>query len=310
MSAQPWIGPQGQQARRLEMHLSTACSQRCLFCSESERMAAFRPYPVTWGRAARVLREQAARGITAVHFTGGEPTLHPRLPDLLRLARKLGMRTAIGTNGAVLSRERGAARLLPWLDEVMLSLHGSDAAVHDAMTSTRHSFERVVVAFERARGRAQANIVVTQHNLSTLSSTVALARELGAGLIIVSNLSPEGRGLEHYAELAVPLPELRQAIAPAVAAAEDVSLRFFGVPMCLLGEHVMLSNDLYWDPRVTVEWTRAPGRVVYAPVANWRPDRGRVKVTECEGCPHLGVCGGVFQEYANRWPTRDLGWGS
>ena len=25
--------------------------------------------------------------------------------------------------------------------------------------------------------------------------------------------------------------------------------------MCLLGPHRMLSNDLHWDPRVTVEWT-------------------------------------------------------
>lgn len=41
-----------------------------------------------------------------VHFTGGEPTLHPRLPDMVQVARDVGLTVGITSNG-----ENGAAVL-------------------------------------------------------------------------------------------------------------------------------------------------------------------------------------------------------
>ena len=70
MSEQPWIGPNGQVMRRLELHLTYTCPERCVFCSEEHRMEQFRAFPVTFGRVATVLRQHARRGVTNVHFTG------------------------------------------------------------------------------------------------------------------------------------------------------------------------------------------------------------------------------------------------
>ncbi|GGY27471.1 hypothetical protein GCM10010384_38220 [Streptomyces djakartensis] len=41
-----------------------------------------------------------------VHFTGGEPTLHPDLPGLITIARRLGLTVGLTSNG-----ENGAAVL-------------------------------------------------------------------------------------------------------------------------------------------------------------------------------------------------------
>jgi hypothetical protein len=76
--------------------------------------------------------------------------------------------------------------------------------------------------------------------------------------------------------------------------------------MCLLGEHTMLSNDLHWDPRVTVEWQAAPGKVAFAGIYSWAPDRRRVHVGACEGCARRDVCMGVYDAYAAHWPTDAL----
>ena len=89
-------------------------------------MTAYREYPVSWGRVATVLRTHAEKGVRAVHLTGGEPTIHPRFIDVLSLARKLGMRTSVGTIGTMLAREDFAARALPDLDEALFSLHGPE----------------------------------------------------------------------------------------------------------------------------------------------------------------------------------------
>ena len=115
----PWIGPNGQIMDRLELHLTYTCPERCVFCSEEHRMNKYRQFPVTWGRVATVLRTHAERGVKAVHLTGGEPTIHSKFLDVLRLAKKLGMRTSVGTIGTMLSRPDFADQALPFLDEAL-----------------------------------------------------------------------------------------------------------------------------------------------------------------------------------------------
>lgn len=310
---EPWIGPHGQVMRRLELHLTYTCPERCVFCSEEHRMERYKRFPVTWGRVARVLREHASRGVQAVHFTGGEPTIHPRFIEACMLARKLGMRTSIGTIGTMMSREDFARRALPVLDEALFSLHGARPEVHDPLTRRAGSFERVTRAIRLAQAHKPGfglfvNTVLTRHNVAHLPETVAFAAGLGAKLIVVSNLTPEGGGDRRYTELAPSLEQLSSALPAAADAIDggDTVLRFFGVPMCILGRHRMLSNDLHWDPRVTVEWASAPGKVVFDGIYSWAPDRKRVHVAECDGCALRGVCTGVFDQYAERYSTAAL----
>ena len=75
-------------------------------------------------------------------------------------------------------------------------------------------------------------------------------------------------------------------------------MRFFGVPMCLLGAHWASSNDLHWDPRVTVEWQEAAGLAHFAGIYSWAPDRRRVHVDACARCTRQTVCMGVFDRAA------------
>ena len=307
----PWTGPDGQVMRRLELHVTWTCPERCVFCSEDHRMAAFSPFAATWSRLSQVIRKHAERGVEAVHFTGGEPTIHPRFVDLLALARSLGMRTSVGTIGTMLARPDFARRAVPLLDEALFSLHAPNAALHDALARRDGSFDTVTRAIAAARElapgfRAAVNTVVTRRNIEVLPDTVALAAELGVGLIIVSNTTPEGAALDAYDDLAVPLSDLARVLPTVPARAGDAIVRFFGVPMCLLGPHRMLSNDLHWDPRVTAEWTRQPGRVVFDDLYNWRPDRKRTHVAACSDCAMSGLCTGVYAEYADRFPVDAL----
>lgn len=311
LSETPWIGPHGQRMERLELHLTYTCPERCQFCSEEHRMKAYAPYTVTWGRVAKVLRLHAERGVKNLHLTGGEPTIHPRFIDVLRLAKKLRMRTSVGTIGTRLAEEAFATEALPHLDEGLFSLHGPDAKTHDALAGREGSFAQVTAALRIARRLrpdfgAYVNTVVTRDNLDVLGDTVALADSLGVQLIVISNMTPEGLGLDNYERLAVPLADLRRVLPAVVGRASSAIVRFFGTPMCVLGEHAMLSNDLHWDPRVTVEWQSAPGKVVFDGIYSWAPDRKRVHTSECEGCARKDVCMGVFDRYAEIHTTEAL----
>jgi len=311
VSEQPWIGPNGQVMRRLELHLTYSCPERCVFCSEEHRMEQFRAFPVTFGRVATVLRQHAQRGVTNVHFTGGEPTIHPRFIDVLRLAKKLGMRTSIGTIGTRLADQTFAEQAVPFLDEALFSIHGHTKAQHNALARRPWSFERVTQAFRNSLAvnpnfSAYTNTVVTRHNVDALPDTVAFLDGLGAKLIVISNLTPEGAGSDEYNALAVPLSKLSVMVARIQGRAKNAVVRFFGIPMCVLGSSDVLSNDLHWDPRVTVEWGTEPGKVVFQSIYSWAPDRKRTHVNACKSCDKSSLCMGVFERYTDLWSVEDL----
>jgi MoaA/NifB/PqqE/SkfB family radical SAM enzyme len=306
----PWIGPDGRVMRRLELHITYTCPERCVFCSEAHRMQQFGRFPVTWGRIATVLRTHATRGVRNLHLTGGEPTIHPRFVDVLKLAQKLGMRTSVGTIGTMLSRPAFAEAALPHLNEALFSLHGPTDDVHDPLAGRAGSFDTVTQALRHGAAAPNflpmVNTVVTRANVAALPDTVALAVRLGARNVVVSNLTPEGAGLDVFDEHAVDLKDLAAVVDAAAEAAGEATIRFFGFPMCLLGERWASSNDLHWDPRVTVEWASEPGVVRLAEFYNWAPDRKRVHVESCTGCARRSVCTGVFDRYAATRPTGAL----
>ncbi|WP_158581433.1 radical SAM protein [Actinomadura spongiicola] len=80
--------------------------------------------------------------INEIHLTGGEPTLHPRLPELIAIARSLGLTVAMTSNG-----ENGA-RLIPrcvaaGLSRVNFSVFGTTAAELAEVQGTRYTSERL-----------------------------------------------------------------------------------------------------------------------------------------------------------------------
>jgi MoaA/NifB/PqqE/SkfB family radical SAM enzyme len=311
MNDTPWINEHGRAMERLELHLTYVCPEKCVFCSEEHRMQKYKKFPVTWGRVAKTLRLHASRGVKNVHFTGGEPTIHPKFVSVLRLAKKLGLRTSIGTIGTMLSKEKFALEALPFLDEALFSLHGHLSEIHDPLTQREGSFERVVKAIKMTRKIKPSfpvfiNTVLTRQNIETLPETISFAEELGATLIIVSNTTPEGAGADVYADLAVPLEDLKRIIPQAAERTKDSVLRFFGMPMCLMGKYDSWSNDLHWDPRVTVEWGSKPGKIVFDGLYSWTPARKREHVDECQTCTRKAVCMGVFDLYIQKWDTSAL----
>ena len=302
----------GRQHLYLRISVTDRCNYRCVYCMPSEGLK-WKPKQdlLCYEEIARLVHIFVQMGIRHVRITGGEPTIHPRFIDALRLAKKLGMRTSIGTIGTRLCKEEFAQQALPFLDEALFSIHGPQADVHDTMTRRKGSFERVTAAMKmvvrlRPDFGAYVNTVLTRMNQEYLPETVAMADAMGAKLIVVSNTTPEGGGMDNYKDLAVSLEDLRRILPLAVSSANNSILRFFGIPMCLLGEHASLSNDLHWDPRVTVEWQAQKNKVVFGGEYSWSPDRKRIHAPVCQDCSRSKVCMGVFEEYTRIWPVDAL----
>lgn len=301
-------------ARRLELHLSYECGQRCAFCSESGRMARWRRSPPTVEESARALVERRRAGFDHVTFTGGEPTEHPGLKVLLALARRLGYRTYVTTNGGRFAERAYARAVLPLVGELCLSVHGRDAAAHDASARASGSFARAMLALENVERYGMetelaTNTVATRLNWDGLEDVLALLRSRPkVTRCLVSNAAPEGRAAAAYARLAVPLSEWRARV-PALArgfAGAGAVLRFFGLPLCVLGGRRELSNDVHFSPRATFERRASGGRPSLAAIESLDASRGRRKAAACASCADAPSCAGVFGRYLDAFGDAEL----
>lgn len=178
--------------RVVQVHPTRRCNLKCLHCYSSSG-------PEERGGLAvellcSALADAAALGYTAMAVSGGEPLLYRPLPDLLAAARRLGMLTALTTNGMLLD-ERRLASLAGALDLLVISLDGMPAS-HDRMRNDPRAFATMSC---RLPGLRRAGLpfgflfTLTQHNLHELDWVAAFAVEQGARLLQIHPLEPAGR---------------------------------------------------------------------------------------------------------------------
>lgn len=301
-----------EKIERLEIHLSYSCKNNCVFCSERNRLKKFNALHLSGPELARVLKAKRRSGFSHVTFTGGEPSLPGTLPAALGMAKALGYKTCVTTNGLGFASAAFARRVVPLLDEVILSCHGASAAAHDALTGKKGSFAATLTALANLsavggkRLYLMVNTVVTRENAGQLPRILRLISGFGAVRhYLVSYPAPEGGACSRYGELAADLKTLRGRVAGLCAAARSagITLRFFGFPACALGRHAAASNDFYYSPRLTIERAALPGGAAgLKETRSLRPVRRRVYLKTCAPCRFRGSCGGVFKKYLQTFP--------
>jgi pyruvate-formate lyase-activating enzyme len=146
---------------RLTVFLTDRCNLACAYCKAARPPPAAGPsrggdpgHLHDLASFTRLLEAHAGTPLRHVHFTGGEPTLVPGLPGLLRLARRHGVeRLSLTSNGAG-PPGRFLALVDAGLDELRLSLDAADPVQGEALTGRRGAWAASVAtlaALARAR---------------------------------------------------------------------------------------------------------------------------------------------------------------
>jgi len=185
----------------------------------------------------RIVREAK---VPSVSFTGGEATLRPELPEMIRYARGLGMRVNLITNGIRASDPAFAAVLAEaGLHSAQVSVEGTTAEVHEGITCIGGSFAKAVRAvrnFKDAGLVVHTNTTITKTNLHDVDRFPAFVRhELGLAtfsmnLVIPTGSAPLNGALQvRYRELG---PHLERILARSRALGVEF-MWYSPTPMCI-----------------------------------------------------------------------------
>lgn len=269
----PWLD-------RLFVFVRGGCDLDCVFC-KNKPGEGFQ----TLEELGAILAGGARLGRRRVALVGNEPLAHPRVADLVRLCREHGFDEVEAMTSGLRLEALAPALAKAGATSYAVALHGSSAAVHDAVTRSPGSFEKTVRGIEAARAlgaRVFVHANAWRENLEDLPALEALARAKGWPFSIHPLRPKDADGMNvPYAEAAPAYARLRELLAGQV---ESLT----GFPACVA--------------RRIQGRTSCPGDAVADSLKLYLLHQAFVKPPVCAGCSDRERCVGTFDEHLRARP--------
>jgi len=277
--------------RKVIVNTTYRCNNRCSFCATGDRV----PVDGRLDRQSAFLKDYRERGTTLVDFDGGEPTLYEGLLPLVAEARRLGYeKVTVTTNGRRCAYPAFARALAhSGISLVLVSLHGSNARIHERMTCTPGSFVETMEGLKnllglRGRGlEVGVNVTVGQGNFEDLPALAAKVVGLGAEVLNIQFLTPFGRASDSVAvDPAIVAPYAREVVERF---GKRIRIQVINLPYCFLpGLESHLASDVGKRERDMV-FVTDEGVDLYEYLAT-----KRVRRDVCAPCEWATLCDGFY----------------
>lgn len=276
-----------------DIRVNYRCNQNCAFCGVDHKKQSHPPE-----RILEAVRGAAARGTRRLFLSGGEPTLDPRLPEYVAIAKEGGIHDVTLMTNAVLLSGAAPCRTLrdAGLDKAFVSLHSHDAALSDKLTRAPGTFDKTVAG---AKNLIDAGIttgliiVMNGLNVGGLADYVRFAaREFPGAGVFLSYASP-------YFTPTLPqwAPPRYSALIPALREAFDAA-KEAGAPItCMEEQHSI--------PRCILPERDRVFRNLFGPLQMAGRD-GFVKTAGCADCTYDAGCPGMKGFYAAMFGTDEI----
>jgi MoaA/NifB/PqqE/SkfB family radical SAM enzyme len=157
--------------KRNWVRLTYECNNRCVFCLDSNTHDGEMRDPED---VKRQILDGRKKGASRLILSGGEPTIHPRYVDFIKLGRLAGYRRIqTVTNGRLFRYPEFLRRCLEaGLQEITFSIHGPNAKIHDALVGVKGAYEEEMEGLRAAladgRPIINVDVVINRGNIKTL----------------------------------------------------------------------------------------------------------------------------------------------
>lgn len=193
------------------------CNEKCRYCpcgKEEMEEGAVLPFQI----AAHMLQDMKKQGVTSVTISGGEPTLHPELLNILSFVLEHFQSATLLTNAERFSQQAFFDRFCEVARtdglRIITTLHDHEASRHEAANGTPGSFRRTVDGLKRLVKAGYEVIVkhcITKENYRRLADFYRFIREIFPDRTEVQlcGIDYEGVPEERLAAEMLPFPALK-----------------------------------------------------------------------------------------------------
>jgi MoaA/NifB/PqqE/SkfB family radical SAM enzyme len=322
------------ECRRGVVYVTRACNLKCLFCYylyEEEKTH------VPRDSIERTLeRFQKDYRLEAVDLTGGEPTVHPDIIQIVRSANRYRLKPTLITNAQ--RPDRLANCIQAGLDDLLISVHALEER-YDQLVQRTGAFknvERTVEMLHHHRFAFRTNTTLTRESCLEIESIARWLLRASPRIVNLIAFNPhEGTYWARLAaqEFQVSYTEMaeaaRKAIEILVPRGIWVNVRY--IPLCFmkgLERHVCNFMQWQYDP---YEWEcTSNSRMTSEQIDEALENAKRQKVfgttprekihgvlmkklvsanrflPVCEDCANRPICDGIYPQYLKAFGTEEF----
>jgi len=173
-------------------------------------------------QSKNLLGQLAEAKCPVVLFSGGEPLCRSDIFELLREARRLGLRSALSTNGTLIDEAAADELASAGLGYAGISIDGSQA-VHDSFRRVQGSFEAALAGIKNCRSvgvKTGLRFTITRANKDEIPVVFDIAASMSVRRICFYHLIRTGRAKHLKSQFLTP-QQSRQAVDMILAQTKE-----------------------------------------------------------------------------------------
>jgi radical SAM protein with 4Fe4S-binding SPASM domain len=297
---------------RMDLALTYRCQNDCGHCY-NETKEKKELTPDQW---KAVIDKLWGIGIPHIVFTGGEPTLYPRLEELVAKSEEHGQVTGMITNGRSMRKPGYLKELIGLgLDHVQITVLSHKDSVHDRLSGSKGAWKETIEGLKVALSEdlyVSTNTTIMRSNYADIEETMKFLVVLGVKNIAFNSIIRSGKGEQaeavSYEELTALLKKLQ-----SMAKERGVKLIWYSpTPYCEfnpvnMGLGIKQCTACSLNMAIEPDGTVLPCQSYYEPLGNilsdpWEKiwdhelckrirERGYLD-DKCNACDLKQVCGG------------------
>ncbi|MNW33754.1 Antilisterial bacteriocin subtilosin biosynthesis protein AlbA [compost metagenome] len=182
----------------ISWNVTKRCNLYCEHCYRDSGPDASVEGQLNTEEGYRLIDQIHTAGFRLLIFSGGEPLIRDDLCDLIRYASDRGLRSAMGSNGTLLTADKARELKDAGLSGVAISIDSADPSSHNRFRNAADGWEKAVEGIRYAQQaglKVQINMTLKEDNVDDFEQVAQLAEELSVSSLHPFFLVPTGRAV-------------------------------------------------------------------------------------------------------------------
>lgn len=215
-----------QNAANVFFHILTACNLNCRHCYINPDQHGSNTLPISTIRDWLEIFAKRHSNANLI-FLGGEPTLHPDLPEAIRIAKKLGFASITVDSNGYLFHDFLSKISPDALDYLSFSLDGASSETNDPLRG-KGCFDICTANIRNAKARGfHTSLIytVSRMNIDDLDNMPKLLEKIGIDRFFIQVIGIRGKSASSQASLQLSRNEWTEVIPKAAETVADLGIR-------------------------------------------------------------------------------------
>jgi radical SAM protein with 4Fe4S-binding SPASM domain len=307
---------------RARLFTGKLCNYRCEFCYYKNNLSDRDSLDLIFSRIDDIKRY----GIEEIDLSGGESSVEPNWFKILERCQLVGFKniSCLSHGGKFSNPEFVTKSAKLGLSEVLFSLHGATAEIHDRITERKGSFDNLLTAIKNCQAQGlkiRINCTVYDINYLSLAGEYAdLIKSIKPWQVnfIALNYGVDNHDFR-FNNYQLITTEIKRCIDNIKDTVEHINVRY--TPFCYMQGYEQYVVNYYqhiydlhdWnlamfdhDLDTSIEYTQEEKLQHSYNKAKERRIHSFAKQEECRNCKNFFICDGVDKEIADSTPVMPI----